>query len=74
MRLSRKGAEVILPQGMDIKEARYLMVQVQQYDGIREIRDNRNIVVTDEAYETFSKDDGSGLQHMIHLSRKQHKR
>jgi hypothetical protein len=55
VRLSRKGVEVILPQGMNIEEARHLMIQAQQYDGIREIRDNGNIVVTDEAYETFRK-------------------
>jgi len=55
VRLIRKGVEVILPQGMDIKEARPLMIQAQQFDGNRDIRDNANIVVSDEAYETFRK-------------------
>ena len=55
VRLSRKGAEVVLPQGMSIKEARDLMIKAQQYDGIREIRDNGDVVVTDEAYENFKQ-------------------
>jgi len=53
--LSRKGAEVVLPQGMNIKEARALMIEAQQYDGIQEIRDNGDVVVTDEAYENFKE-------------------
>lgn len=53
--LNRKGAEVVLPQGMNIKEARALMIEAQQYDGIQEIRDNGDVVVTDEAYENFKE-------------------
>jgi len=55
VRLSRKGAEVVPPQGMSIKEARALMIEAQQYDGIQEIRDNGDVVVTDEAYENFKQ-------------------
>ena len=31
------------------------MLEAQQYDGIQEIRDNGDVVVTDEAYETFKE-------------------
>jgi len=50
VRLSRKGAEVVPPKGMTLAEARALMLEAQQYDGIQEIRDNGDVVVTDEAY------------------------
>jgi len=55
VRLSRKGAEVVLPKDMTIEQAREINLQAQQYDGIKEIRDNGDVVVTDEAYETFRK-------------------
>jgi hypothetical protein len=55
VRLSRKGAEVVPPKGMTLAEARALMLEAQQYDGIQEIRDNGDVVVTDEAYETFKE-------------------
>lgn len=55
VRLNRKGAEVVLPKGMTLKQARELNLKGQQYDGIKEIKDNGDIVVTDEAYETFKE-------------------
>jgi hypothetical protein len=55
VRLNRKGAEVVVPEGMKLDTARALMLSAQQYDGILEIKDNGDIVVTDEAYETFKK-------------------
>lgn len=55
VRLSRKGAEVIPPKGMSVKQARDIMVEAQQYDGIQEIRDNGDVVVTEEAYTTFKE-------------------
>ncbi len=55
MRLSRKGAEVIPPKGMTLEEARNLMLEAQQYDGIQEILDNGDIVLTDEAHATFKE-------------------
>ena len=55
VRLSRKGAEVIPPKGMTLKEARNLMLEAQQYDGIQEILDNGDIVLTDEAHATFKE-------------------
>lgn len=53
VRLSRKGAEVILPKEMRVNEARNLMLEAQQYDGINEISENGDIVLTEEAYSTF---------------------
>ena len=55
VRLSRKGAEVVPPKDMTLEDARALMLEAQQYDGIQEIRDNGDVVVTDEAYETFKE-------------------
>ena len=55
VRLSRKGAEVVLPVGMSLAQARELNLQAQKYDGIEEIRDNGDIVVTDEAHDTFKE-------------------
>ena len=55
VRLSRKGAEVVLPEGMSLDQARSLMCQAQQWDGVQEIRDNGDVVFTDESYETFKE-------------------
>jgi len=55
VRLSRNGAEVVLPRGMSLAEARELNLKAQQYDGIEEIRDNGDIVITDEAHATFKE-------------------
>jgi hypothetical protein len=55
VRLSRKGAEVVPPKGMTVEQARGIMLQAQQYDGVQEIKDNGDIVVTDEAYTNFKQ-------------------
>lgn len=55
VRLSRKGAEVVVPKGMTLDQARDLNVKAQVYDGIEEVRENGDIVVTDEAYTTFKE-------------------
>ena len=55
VRLSRKGAEVVVPEGMSLTDARALMLEAQQYDGIQEIRDNGDVVLTEEAYTTFKE-------------------
>ena len=55
VRLSRKGAEVILPKGMTIEQARKINLEAQKYDGVEEIKQNGDIVLTDEAYTTFKK-------------------
>ena len=55
VKLSRRGSEVVLPRGMTLKQARELNVKAQAYDGIKKVRDNGDIVVTDEAYDTFKE-------------------
>lgn len=62
VRVSRKGAEVVLPAGVSLEQARQLMLDAQQYDGILEIRANGDIVVTDEAYENFKHILGVGCR------------
>lgn len=55
VRLGRMGAEVVLPKGMTLKQAREFNLKAQVYDGIKEIKDNGDVVVTDEAYNTFKE-------------------
>lgn len=55
VRLSRKGAEVVLPKGMTLAQARDLNVKAQVYDGVQEVKSNGDIVVTEEAYATFKE-------------------
>jgi hypothetical protein len=55
VRLSRKGAEVVLPKGMTIEKARELNLKAQQYEGIQEIKANGDIVLMEEAYDNFKK-------------------
>ncbi len=55
VRLSRSGAEVVLPKGMTLEQARDINVKAQAYDGVKEIRANGDVVVTDEAYLTFKE-------------------
>lgn len=55
VRLSRKGAEVVPPKDVTIEEAREINIKAQRYDGIEEIRDNGDIVLTEEAYGTFKE-------------------
>ena len=55
VRLSRKGAEVALPKGMTLEQARELNLKAQQFDGIKEIKGNGDIHVTEEAHATFKE-------------------
>jgi hypothetical protein len=55
VRLNREGAEVVLPEGVSLSDARHLMTEAQQFDGIQEIRDNGDVVVTEEAYVNFKE-------------------
>jgi hypothetical protein len=55
VRLSRKGAEVVLPKEVTLEQARQINLDGQQHDGIKEIRNNGDIVVMDEAYVTFKE-------------------
>lgn len=55
VRLSRSGAEVVLPKGLTLEQARDINVKSQAYDGVNEIRANGDVIVTDEAYQTFKE-------------------
>lgn len=55
VRLGRSGAEVILPEGMTLEEARHLNIQAQVFDGVQEIRDDGTVVMTPEAHQTFKE-------------------
>lgn len=56
VRLSRNGAEVVLPKGVTLEQARALNLAGQEHDGVQEVKDNGDVVVTGEAYETFKKE------------------
>lgn len=55
VRLSRKGAEVVLPNGITLKQARAINLVAQQHDGVQEIRENGDVAVTEQAYTTFKE-------------------
>jgi hypothetical protein len=55
VRLSRKGAEVVLPKGITLPQARAINLEAQKYEGIEEIKENGDIVFVDEAYFTFKE-------------------
>jgi hypothetical protein len=55
VRLSRKGAEVVLPKGLTLRQAREFNLEGQQHDGVQEIKANGDVVMTDEAYNTFKE-------------------
>jgi len=55
VRLSRKGAEVVLPKGLTLRQARAFNLEGQQHDGVQEIKANGDVVLTDEAYDTFKE-------------------
>jgi len=55
VRLSRKGAEVVLPKGLTLRQAREFNLEAQQHDGVQEIKANGDVVMTDESYDTFKE-------------------
>jgi len=50
VRLSAKGAEVIVPQGLTLKEAILINEEAQKYDGIERIDDDGSVVLTEKAH------------------------
>jgi hypothetical protein len=56
VRLSRRGAEVVLPKGVTLEQARAMNLEAQQRDGVQEIKENGDVVVTEEAHTTFKKE------------------
>ncbi len=55
VRLSAKGAEVVLPEELSLAEAIKVNEEAQQFDGIQEIRDDGTVVFTEKAVRTMRK-------------------
>ena len=51
IRLSAKGAEVVLPEELTLEEAIRINTEANKYDGFEEIKDNGTLVFTDAAYK-----------------------
>lgn len=51
VRLSAKGAEIYLPEGITMSEAIKMHEEAQKEEGIEEIRDDGTVVLTDEAVQ-----------------------
>ncbi len=49
VRLSAKGAEVVLPEGLTLEEAIRINEEAQRYDGVERIEDDGTVVFTDQA-------------------------
>ena len=55
VRLSGKGAEVVLPQGLDMTQAMKIVEGAQKFDGIETIKENGTIVLTEKAYAVMKE-------------------
>ena len=51
IRLSAKGAEVVLPEELTLEQAIKLNTEANKYDGWEEIKDDGTVVLTDAAYK-----------------------
>jgi hypothetical protein len=49
VRLSAKGAEVVLPEELSLKEAVRINEEAQKFDGIQEIKNDGTVVFTEKA-------------------------
>jgi hypothetical protein len=55
VRLSAKGAEVLLPHGLDMRQATRIVEEAQKSDGIEQIKEDGTIVITDKAHAIMKK-------------------
>ena len=53
VRLSAKGAEVILPEGVTMDEAVRINEECGRYDGIEKIKDDGSVVFTEKAVKVY---------------------
>jgi len=51
VRLSAKGADVFLPEGLEMGEAIRINEEAQKFDGIEKINEDGSVVFTDKAYQ-----------------------
>jgi hypothetical protein len=55
VRLSSKGAEVVLPEGIGMEEAIRINEGGQKYDGIEKIEDDGTVICTEEAVKLMKE-------------------
>ncbi len=51
VRLSAKGCEIVLPDGITLEEAIKINLEGLKYEGVEELKEDGTVVVTDEAYK-----------------------
>jgi hypothetical protein len=62
VRLSSKGAEVVVPAGLTVKQAIHINEEAQKYDGIERIEEDGSVVLTDKSHRI--------MREMLHYERK----
>jgi hypothetical protein len=62
VRLSAKGAQVVVPEGLTLEQAININKEAQKYDGIERIEDDGSVVLTDKAHRIMGE--------MLHYERK----
>jgi len=50
IRISAKGVEVVLPDGLKMEQARQINIEAQKKDGVEEIKSDGTIIFTDKAH------------------------
>jgi len=63
VRLSSKGAEVVVPEGLTLEEAVHINEEAQKYDGIERIEHDGTVVLTDKSHKIMSE--------LLHYDRQQ---
>ena len=56
VRLGRKGVELALPKGVSKEQARALMLEAQQFDGVLSVEGNGDIRLTDEVAAMYKEE------------------
>ncbi len=56
IRLGRSGAKLSLPAGLSLEQARALMLEAQQADGILKIEDNGDVHLTEETAKLYKEE------------------
>lgn len=55
VRLSAKGAEVVVPNGLTLNEAIHINEEAQKYDGIERIEDDGSVLLTDKSHRIMGE-------------------
>lgn len=55
VRLSAKGAEVVVPEGLTLKEVIHINEEAQKYDGIERIENDGSVVLTEKSHKIMEK-------------------